>query len=65
MPKAAAHCAAAGLRGFDAAYCFGSYEGTLRELIHLYKYGRVQTLARPFGDLLARRSAASTSVSTP
>jgi ComF family protein len=42
-----------GLRGFDAAYCFGSYEGVLRELIHLYKYGRVKTLAGPLGDLLA------------
>jgi len=42
-----------GLRGFDAAYCFGAYEGTLRELIHLYKYGRIQTLARPLGDWLA------------
>jgi ComF family protein len=42
-----------GLRGFDAAYCFGSYEGVLRELIHLYKYGRVKTLARPLGALLA------------
>ncbi len=43
----------AGLRGFDAAYCFGPYEGALRELIHLYKYGGVKTLARPLGDLLA------------
>ena len=42
-----------GLRGFDAAYCFGAYEGVLRELIHLYKYGRVRTLARPLGALLA------------
>jgi ComF family protein len=42
-----------GLRGFDAAYCYGSYEGTLRELIHVYKYGRVQTLAKPLADLLA------------
>jgi ComF family protein len=41
-----------GLRGFDAAYCYGTYEGVLRELIHLYKYGRVQTLAKPLGDLL-------------
>lgn len=41
-----------GLRGFDAAYCYGAYEGTLRELIHLYKYGRIQTLTRPLGDLL-------------
>jgi predicted amidophosphoribosyltransferase len=36
-----------GLRGFDAAYSFGAYEGVLRELIHLYKYGRVKTLAWP------------------
>jgi len=42
-----------GLRGFDAAYCYGAYEGTLRELIHLYKYGKVRTLAAPLGDLLA------------
>ena len=42
-----------GLRGFDAAYCFGAYQGSLRELIHLYKYGKVKTLARPLGDLLA------------
>jgi ComF family protein len=42
-----------GLRGFDAAYCFGAYEGTLRALIHLYKYGRVKTLARPLGDFMA------------
>jgi len=43
----------AGLRGFDAAYCFGSYEGTLRELIHLYKYGRIETLWRPLAGFLA------------
>jgi len=42
-----------GLRGFDAAYCFGAYEGKLRELIHLYKYGGVRTLARPLGDFMA------------
>lgn len=43
-----------GLRGFDAAYSFGSYEGVLRELIHLYKYGKVQSLARPLAQLLGR-----------
>lgn len=42
-----------GLRSFDAVYCYGSYEGALRELIHLYKYGGVRTLAKPLGDLLA------------
>lgn len=42
-----------GLRGFDSAYCYGAYEGTLRELIHLYKYGKVKPLAKPLSDLLA------------
>ncbi len=41
-----------GLNRFDAAYSFGAYEGTLRKLIHVFKYGRVQTLARPLGGLL-------------
>jgi len=41
-----------GVRGFDAAWCYGAYEGVLRELVHLYKYGRIQTLARPLGVLL-------------
>ncbi|MBZ5593983.1 MAG: ComF family protein [Acidobacteriia bacterium] len=35
-----------GARGFDSAYCFGAYEGTLRELIHLFKYRRMKPLAR-------------------
>jgi ComF family protein len=43
-----------GSRGFDFAYCYGAYEGTLRELIHLYKYGRMRPLAKPLGDMLAR-----------
>ncbi len=42
-----------GLRGFDAAYSYGAYQGRLRELIHLFKYGRVRTLAGPFGEWLA------------
>jgi len=42
-----------GLRQFDTVYSFGSYEGTLRELIHLLKYGKVRPLARPLGKLLA------------
>ncbi len=42
-----------GLRGFDAAYSYGAYEGVLRELIHLFKYGRIRTLARPLGEYLA------------
>jgi len=42
-----------GWNGFDAAYTFGAYEETLRDLIHLFKYGRVRTLARPLGEYLA------------
>jgi ComF family protein len=42
-----------GLRGFDAAYCYGAYEGVLRDLIHIYKYAGVKTLARPLGAFLS------------
>jgi len=42
-----------GLRGFDAAYSYGFYEGTVRDLIHLFKYKRIRTLARPLADLLS------------
>jgi ComF family protein len=43
-----------GLNGFDTVYTFGSYEDTLRELIHLFKYNQIRPLARPLGALLAR-----------
>lgn len=42
-----------GVQGFDAVYSYGSYEDSLRKLIHLFKYGGVQPLARRFGDWLA------------
>jgi ComF family protein len=42
-----------GLNGFDAVYSYGSYEGSLRRLIHLFKYGGVQPLAGVFGKFLA------------
>jgi ComF family protein len=42
-----------GALGFDAAYSFGFYEESLRELIHLFKYSRIQTLSKPLGRLLA------------
>jgi ComF family protein len=38
----------------DATYSFGSYEGPLRQLIHLYKYGKVESLAGPLCKLLVR-----------
>jgi ComF family protein len=41
-----------GLRGFDAAYCYGAYDGVLRDLIHLFKYARISTLAAPLADFL-------------
>jgi ComF family protein len=43
-----------GLRGFDAVYSYGSYEGSLRELIHLFKYNGVRPLAGTFGKFLAQ-----------
>jgi len=42
-----------GLQGFDAVYSYGSYEGTLRQLVHLFKYEGVRPLARVFGDRMA------------
>ncbi len=49
-------CAAcrSGLRGFDRAFSFGFYEGPLRSLIHLFKYGGMTPLARRLGDCLCR-----------
>jgi ComF family protein len=38
---------------FDDAYTFGAYDGTLRQLIHLLKYGGVQSLAGPLGRHLS------------
>jgi len=43
-----------GPRGFDAVYSYGSYEGTLRKLIHVFKYGGVRPLAGIFGRLMAQ-----------
>jgi ComF family protein len=42
-----------GMSGFDEVFTYGSYEGPLRKLIHVFKYGGVQPLARPFGELLS------------
>lgn len=42
-----------GLSGFDAAYSYGNYEGGLKKLIQLLKYGKIRTLAEPLGGLLA------------
>jgi ComF family protein len=42
-----------GLKGFDAVYTYGSYEGTLRSLVHLYKYRKMQPLAEHFGKWMA------------
>jgi ComF family protein len=40
------------LRGFDHAYCYGSYDGVLRQLIHLYKYGGIHPLSEPLAKIL-------------
>ena len=37
---------------FDAAYSFGSYEGPLRKLIHIFKYGKLESLAQPLSRFL-------------
>ncbi|MCC6366675.1 MAG: ComF family protein [Bryobacterales bacterium] len=43
-----------GMTGFDSASSYGFHEGSLRKLIHLYKYAGIHTLAKPLaGYLLA------------
>jgi ComF family protein len=42
-----------GLRGYDAAYSYGAYSGTLRKLIQLLKYRGIETLAEPLGRWLS------------
>jgi ComF family protein len=42
------------LSNFDTAYSFGSYEGPLRKLIHLFKYAKIETLAAPLSRFLIR-----------
>jgi ComF family protein len=37
---------------FNAAYSFGSYEGPLRDLIHLLKYAKVESLAGPLSRMM-------------
>jgi len=44
---------ALGLTRYDAAYGFGTYQGTLGRLVQVFKYGRVRSLARPLGERLA------------
>jgi len=39
---------------FNRAVAYGVYKGELRELIHLFKYERVRSLAGPLGGMLAR-----------
>jgi len=41
----------AGANAFDAVCAAGFYEGRLRDLIHLFKYGGVETLAEPLGRM--------------
>lgn len=43
-----------GLNGFDNVFSYGSYEGPLRKLIHLFKFGGVQPLAGPLGRFLTQ-----------
>jgi len=41
-----------GFNGFDAVFAYGEYEGPLRKLIHVFKYGGVKPLASQLGQLL-------------
>jgi ComF family protein len=43
-----------GLTGVDAVYTYGSYEGSLRKLIHAFKYDKIYSLAHPLAGFMAR-----------
>ncbi len=43
---------------FERAVAYGSYDGTLRELIHLLKFDQVRPVARVLGGMLADSIAA-------
>ncbi len=43
-----------GARAYEHAYCFGPYEGTLRELIHLFKFSGMRPLVRTLGAFVFR-----------
>jgi ComF family protein len=45
---------AAGVTAFEGAWTCGPYDGRLRDLIHLFKYGRMLPLGRLFGEMMAR-----------
>jgi ComF family protein len=41
-----------GLSGFDEVFSYGCYEGSLRKLIHVFKYQGVQPLASPLSAFM-------------
>lgn len=43
-----------GLAGYEGAYSYGFYEGSLRRLIQLFKFERVPSLAEPLGRYLVQ-----------
>jgi len=52
LPDGVCDACRSGLRGFNFAYCYGFFDGALKDLIHLYKYGRVETLAPRLAELM-------------
>jgi len=43
-----------GIFGFERARSFGTYDGTLRDILQQYKYQGFRPLARPLGDRLTQ-----------
>ncbi len=39
---------------FDRVYSYGSYDQSLARLLHLFKYGRIKTLAEPLARMMVR-----------
>ena len=51
-----------GLNGFDAVYSFGTYDGTLRKLIHLFKFQGVRPLQKVVRSFSGAGPAARTAI---
>jgi ComF family protein len=51
-----------GLTAFDAAFTYGEYDGTLRKLIHLFKYHGLTPLAPELGKMMSRAMPRDTEI---
>lgn len=54
LPDGVCSLCRANATNFERAYSYGTYEGSLAALVHLFKYKGIRTLSKPLGELMAR-----------